>query len=218
MITLPVLNIEGQQVSSVEIDPAEFGGTVNKQLLHDVVVMHRANARVGTHRTKTRGDVAGSGKKLFRQKGTGHARAGSRRTGKRRGGGTAHGPKPRDYSYAMPKRARRLATRMALLSKFQDSEAVVVQDLFLAEPRTKTMAGILKAIGLAGETCLIGTNGIEPNVYLSGRNLAGVDIMAASDLNTYAVLRRRRLLLTLDALQSLRSVSAASPTPEDVQS
>ncbi|HEV3204507.1 MAG TPA: 50S ribosomal protein L4, partial [Gemmataceae bacterium] len=122
MLTVNVYNGQGEEIGTVEIDPAEFGGTVNKQLLHDVVLMHLANQRAGTHSTLRRGEVAGSTKKLFRQKGTGNARVGTRRTNKRRGGGTAKGPKPRDYEYHLPKKAVRAATRMALLSKFQDQE------------------------------------------------------------------------------------------------
>src|SRR6202521_5419785 len=131
MLTLKVYNRAGEQTGTVEVDPAEFGGSVNKQLLHDVVVMHLANQRAGTHSTLRRGEVAGSTKKLFRQKGTGNARVGPRRTNKRKGGGTAKGPKPRDYEYHLPKKAVRAATRMALLSKFQAQEAIIVDELNL---------------------------------------------------------------------------------------
>src|SRR5499427_1368202 len=137
MLSLNVYDREGATVGTVEIDPAEFGGKINKQLLHDVVLMYLANQRAGTHSTKRRGEVAGSTKKLFRQKGTGNARAGTRRTNKRRGGGTAKGPKPRDYEYHLPKKAVRASTRMAVLSKFQDNEAMVLDDLTLAAPKTK---------------------------------------------------------------------------------
>src|SRR5579884_1168732 len=146
MLTLNVYNRKGDSVGTVEVDPAVFGGTVNRQLLHDVVLMHLANQRAGTHSTLRRGEVAGSTKKLFRQKGTGNARVGTRRTNKRRGGGTAKGPKPRDYEYRLPKKAVRAATRMAILSKFQDQEAVVPDELRLDGIKTKTMAGILKAL------------------------------------------------------------------------
>src|SRR5258707_7671044 len=157
MITLNVYNQKGDSVGSVDIDPAEFGGEVNRQLLHDVVVMHLANQRAGTHSTLRRGEVAGSTKKLFRQKGTGNARVGTKRTNKRRGGGTSKGPKPRDYEYHLPKKAVRAATRMAILAKFQDQEALIVDDFGLAETKTKQMAGVLKALKLPGTTCLIRT-------------------------------------------------------------
>src|SRR5579872_6796841 len=143
MLTLNVYNRQGDSVGTVQVDPADFGGEVNKQLLHDVVLMHLANQRAGTHSTLRRGEVAGSTKKLFRQKGTGNARAGTRRTNKRKGGGTAKGPKPRDYEYHLPKKAVRAATRMALLSKFQDQEAVIIDELRLPEIKTKQVALVL---------------------------------------------------------------------------
>src|SRR6202163_1120490 len=136
MLTLNVYNRQGDSVGTVEVDPAEFGGTINRQLLHDVVVMYLANQRAGTHSTLRRGEVSGSTKKIFRQKGTGNARAGSKRTNKRRGGGTAKGPKPRDYEYHLPKKAVRAATRMAVLSKFQDQEALVIDELSFSEAKT----------------------------------------------------------------------------------
>src|SRR5881392_4176953 len=140
MLTLNVVNREGSNVGTVDVDPADFGGTVNRQLLHEAVLMYLANQRAGTHSTLRRGEVAGSTKKLFRQKGTGNARVGNRRTNKRRGGGTAKGPKPRDYEYHMPKQMVRAATRMALLSKFQDQQAVIVDDLALPAAKTQQMA------------------------------------------------------------------------------
>src|SRR4051812_2861800 len=146
MITLDVLNRQGTKVGTVDVDPAEFGGKVNRQLLHDVVIMHLANQRAGTHSTLRRGEVSGSTKKLFRQKGTGNARVGPRRTNKRRGGGTAKGPKPRDYEYHLPKKAVRIATRMAILSKFEDSEVVVIDDLKLDGIKTKEVATLLKGL------------------------------------------------------------------------
>jgi large subunit ribosomal protein L4 len=204
MLTLNVYNPQGDAVGTVDVDPAEFGGTVNRQLLHDVVVMHLANQRAGTHSTLRRGEVAGSTKKLFRQKGTGNARVGTRRTNKRRGGGTAKGPKPRDYEYHLPKKAVRTATRMAILSKFQDNEALVVDELNLNEVKTKQVATLLKALKLTGITCLVGTAGYDKNAYLSGRNIPEVEIMPASQFNAYMVLRQKRLVLTKAALEELR--------------
>jgi large subunit ribosomal protein L4 len=208
MLTLPVYNRQGDSVGTVEVDPAEFGGTINRQLLHDVVVMYLANQRAGTHSTKRRGEVAGSTKKLFRQKGTGNARVGTRRTNKRRGGGTSKGPKPRDYEYHLPKKAVRAATRMALLSKFQDNEALVLDDLNLSEVKTKQMAALLKALKLADTTCLLGLADYDKNVYLSARNLAGVKVMPAKEFNAYTVLRQKRLVLTRAALDALRHKAA----------
>src|SRR6266700_4152805 len=161
MLNLNVYNRQGESVGTVDIDPAEFGSKVNRQLLHDVVVMYLANQRAGTHSTLRRGEVAGSTKKLFRQKGTGNARVGTRRTNKRKGGGTAKGPKPRDYEYHLPKKAVRAATRMAILSKFLDKEVIVLEDLALTEIKTKQITGIFKALKLQGLTCLVGTAGYD---------------------------------------------------------
>src|ERR1700758_4625233 len=146
MLTVPVYNTAGAKVGEESIDPADFGGAVNKQLLHDVVLMHLAARRVGTVNTRGRADVAGSGKKLFRQKGTGNARAGAKRTNKRKGGGVAFARRNRDYRYAMPKKAVRIAVRMALLSKFQDNQAIVVEGLPAAATKTKQVALALRAI------------------------------------------------------------------------
>src|SRR5262245_419045 len=121
-IAVPMVDRTGAAKGSVDIDPAAFGGKISRQLMHDVVLMYLANQRAGTHHTLRRGQVAGSTKKLFRQKGTGNARVGPKRSNKRRGGGTSKGPKPRDYEYHLPKKAVRAATRMAILSKFLDKE------------------------------------------------------------------------------------------------
>jgi large subunit ribosomal protein L4 len=204
MLKLNVYNRAGDSVGTVEVDPDEFGGKINKQLLHDVVVQYLANQRAGTHSTKRRGEVAGSTKKLFRQKGTGNARAGTRRTNKRRGGGTAKGPKPRDYEYHMPKKAVRAATRMAILSKFQDQEAVILDDLTVGEIKTKPVVQLLKALKLQDTTCLLGTADYDKNLYLSARNIRGVEVMPASQFNAYLVLKQKRLVLTRAALDELR--------------
>jgi large subunit ribosomal protein L4 len=208
-INIPVLNRRGESVGTVSVDPAEFGGKINKQLLHDCVIMYQANQRAGTHSTLRRSEVAGSTKKLFKQKGTGNARVGNKRTNKRRGGGTAKGPKPRDYSYSLPKRALRIATRMAILSKFADNEVTVVDDFGLAAPKSKEMAGVLKALKLEGISCLIGTDKNDPTIYKSGRNLVGVGVLPTEQMNAYEVLKRKQLVLTKAALEKLRAHNPA---------
>jgi len=221
MLTLNVYNRQGDTVGTVEVDPAEFGGEVNKQLLHDVVLMYLANQRAGTHSTLRRGEVSGSTKKLFRQKGTGNARSGPRRTNKRRGGGTTKGPKPRDYEYHLPKKAVRAATRMAILSKLQDNEAVILDDtLSLPEIKTKTVVELLGKLKLDETTCLISTAGLskeeQARAYKSARNIAGVKLLPADQLNAYTVLRQKRLVLTKAALEQLRkgpARPAATETP-----
>jgi large subunit ribosomal protein L4 len=228
MLTIPVYNAAGAKVGEESIDPADFGGEVNKQLLHDVVLMHQAARRVGTVNTRGRADVAGSGKKLFRQKGTGNARAGSKRTNKRKGGGVAFARRNRDYRYTMPKKAVRTAVRMALLSKFQDGQAVVLDGLALSQPKTKEVARALRAIrrpdlseGEAvesvGETkakalgrtldrrsILLGLPAHDPVVHRSARNIEGVKVAPVAEFNTYDILKQRYLVLTREALASLR--------------
>lgn len=204
-LSLQVFNRQGQSTATITVDPADFGGKVSKQLLHDAVVMYLANKRAGTHSTLRRGEVSGSTKKLFRQKGTGNARVGTKRTNKRRGGGTTKGPKPRDYYYRMPKKAIRAATRMAILSRLQDNEVVILDDLAFDSPKTKEMATVLKVLNLAETTCLIGTAGAHPAVYKSARNIHGVEILPAAEFNAYSVLRPKKVLLTRAALDELRT-------------
>lgn len=222
-ITVPVLNKAGQEVGSVQIDPQEFGGKISKPLMHEAVLMYLANQRAGTHSTLRRGQVAGSTKKLFRQKGTGNARVGTKRSNKRRGGGTAKGPKPRDYSYSLPKKAVKAATRMAILSKFRDGEAVILDELAIAAPKTKEVVGLLKAVKIGKKTkggvekeqtlldttVLIGTDGLDQNVYRSARNIEGVKVLPAGEFNCYTVLKHKRLLITRAALEFLRNPDAA---------
>ncbi|MCI0377644.1 MAG: 50S ribosomal protein L4 [Gemmataceae bacterium] len=207
-LSLNVVNREGQTVGSVQVDPAEFGGKINRQLLHEVVLMHLANQRAGTHSTLRRGEVAGSTKKLFRQKGTGNARVGTRRSNKRKGGGTAKGPKPRDYEYHLPKKAVRAATRMAILSKLQDNEAVILDELKFPQIKTKQMVEVLRNLQLKGLTCLVGLakSEVDPNqtVYRSARNIRGIEVAPATLFNAYGVLKPKRLLLTKAALDELR--------------
>jgi large subunit ribosomal protein L4 len=206
-LSLNVVNVEGQTVGTVVVDPADLGGKINKQLLHEVVLMYRANQRAGTHSTLRRGEVAGSTKKLFRQKGTGNARVGPRRTNKRKGGGTAKGPKPRDYEYHLPKKAVRAATRMAILSRLQDQETVIIDELKLPEVRTKQVADTLKRLNLQGTTCLIGLGASDIDekrtIYLSARNIRGVEIYPAREFNAYTVLKPKKLVLTRAALEEL---------------
>jgi len=216
-VSLNVFNTQGQAVGHVVIDPADFGGKINKQLLHEVVLMYLANQRAGTHSTLRRGEVSGSTKKLFRQKGTGNARVGNRRTNKRRGGGTAKGPKPRDYEYHLPKKAVRAATRMAILSRLQDSETVVVDEIKLPEIKTKEMAQILKNLNLADFSCLVGLGAKDVDekntIFLSARNMAGVAVTPASQMNAYTVLKPKRLLLTRAALEELCATAKWEATP-----
>ena len=151
MVSLPVYDRNGSEVDTYEIDPVELAPRVNKQLLHDVVVMYQTNRRQGSASSKSRAEVAGSTQKMYRQKGTGNARAGSRRSNIRRGGGRAFAKRPRDWSYRLPKKAVRLATRMAMASRIADEEVTLIDDLKFEEPKTSEMASILVALAEAGE-------------------------------------------------------------------
>lgn len=204
MVSIPVYNRTGQEVGRYEIDPAELAPRISKQLLHDVVVMYQANARLGTSQTKGRSDVAGTTKKMYRQKGTGNARAGSRRSPIRRGGGRAFAKRPRDFSYRLPKKAVRLATRMALAARIADNEVMLIDELSFSEPKTKEMAAVLKALHIDGKRLLVATAAYDVNVYKSTRNLANVAVMPVGDLNALAVLQPRALLLTKAAMDAFR--------------
>ncbi len=207
MISVPVHNQSGKEVGSYEFDPADLAPGINKQLLHDVVVMYESNKRVGTVKTKSRGMVSGSTAKLFRQKGTGRARAGSSRSPIRKGGGHTFGKVPLDWSYRLPKKAVKLATRMALLSKFQDNEAIVLDDLTVLEPKTKTMSEVLKSLGVSETGCLLALEGHDKNIWLSSRNIEGLQVLPASDLNSYQLLHQKKLIITKSALDSIRNKS-----------
>jgi len=210
MATLPIFNASGSEIGTYEIDPSEVAPHINKQLLHDAVVMYEANLRQGSHCAKTRGQVSGSTKKMYRQKGTGNARAGSKRSNIRRGGGVARTIKPRDYSYRMPKKAVKLATRMAIASKIVDNEIVVLDGFGLEAIKTKVVAGALKALGLDGVTTLIVIDGPDNVVYLSARNLEGVSVSPVRDLNALSVLKPRRMLVTKAALDKIKDGSFAA--------
>jgi large subunit ribosomal protein L4 len=209
MISVPVRDQSGNDVGTYEFDPAELAGSINKQLLHDVVVMYEANRRVGTVKTKSRGQVRGSTAKLYRQKGTGRARAGSARTPIRRGGGHAFAKRPLDWSYRLPKKAVRLATRMALLSKFLDGEATVLDGLKFDAPKTRVVVDMLKSLGMSETTCLLAIDGYDVNLLKSSRNIPGIEVSLAAELNAYGLLHQRQLLVTREALDSLRGKSSA---------
>lgn len=215
MPSLPVYDQSGAEVGKYQIEPGDLAPRISKQLLHDVVVMYQANLRQGSFRTKNRGEVAGSTKKMYRQKGTGNARAGSRRSGVRRGGGHIFAKRPRDFSYRLPKKAIRLATRMAVASKVKDGQLTVIDDLSLSQPKTSQMAAILRSLKLDGVTTLIATTQLDANVYKSARNIPGVNVLPAADLNALAVLSPRQLLITKAALDDLKSRAAAKSADSD---
>jgi large subunit ribosomal protein L4 len=204
-ITVAVRDATGKSVGSVEFESNELAPRISKQLLHDVVVMYETNRRVGTVMNRNRAQTEGSTKKLFRQKGTGRARMGTVRTGVRRGGGRAHAKYPIDFGYRLPKKAVRLATRMALLSKFLDEQVTLLDRLAVEQPKTKVLAQTLKALGVAGTSCLLAIEKHDSNVWRAGRNIPGLWISSCDDLNAYDLLHQRQLILTRGALDRLRS-------------
>lgn len=203
MVSLPVYDRTGKEVGKYDIDPTAIAPKINKQLLHDVVVMYQSNRRLGTVKTKSRGEVAGSTRKMYRQKGTGNARAGSRRSGIRRGGGHIFALRPRDWYYRLPRKAVQAATRMAIASKILDNQVVVIDELKFDAPKTREMAGILRALNCAGESLLVTTAAHDANVYKSARNIDGVIVSPVADLNALAVLTPRKMLLTRAALDAI---------------
>ncbi len=215
MATLKIYDRRGAEVGTCDVDPQAIAPRIQKQLLHDVVVMYQANQRQGTSATKSRGQVAGTTKKMYRQKGTGNARAGSRRTNIRRGGGHTFAKSTRDFSYRLNRKAVQLATRMAIASKLQDEQVVVIDKLSFDVPATKEMAGILKALGLSGSSTLVTTAAHDVNVYKSARNIERVSVSPVSDLNALAVLKPRKMLVTKDALDAICANAAASSRAGD---
>lgn len=209
MATLPIYNLAGQKVGDYDIDPTAIAPSINKQLLHDAVVMYQANLRQGSHSAKTRGEVSGSTKKMYRQKGTGNARAGSKRTNIRRGGGIGHTIKPRDYSYRLPKKAVKLATKMAIAAKIHDNQVFVIDGLAMDSPKTKQVASLLSAIGCSAGTTLIATAGIDKMVYLSARNIEGVTVSPVRELNALSVLKPKRLVISKAAIDKIKDGSFA---------
>jgi large subunit ribosomal protein L4 len=204
-VNLAVYDISGKKVGSYEIDPAELAPAVNKQLLHDAVVMYQANQRQGTFRTKNRGEVAGSTKKLYRQKGTGNARAGARRSGTRRGGGHIFAKRPRDFGWRMPKKSLRAATRMALASRLADDEVKLVNGLELGAPKTAVVAKLLKSLGIAERTVLVAPAKHDDMLWKSARNIDGVSVSPVGDLNAWSLLQPRAVLMTTAAIDAFRA-------------
>ena len=209
MISVSIREMSGGESGTYEFDPADLAASVNRQLLHDAVVMYEANRRIGTVQTKSRGMVQGTTQKLYRQKGTGRARAGSVRSPIRRGGGHTFGKKLRNYSYRMPRKSLRLATRMALLSKFQDDEAVLLSQWNCSEPKTRVVSQSLKSLGVAGSSVLLATDGVDAMLWRSARNIEGVRVLPAGDLNSWEVLRHRNLVVTVAAMDQLLGRSSA---------
>ena len=209
MIELSLYNSSGQQVDTLRVDESVLGGCVRYALLKQAIVMYHANKRVGTATTKSRGVVAGSTKKVYRQKGTGNARMGPRRAGgKRVGGGMTFAKKPRDFSQRMPKTQRKLARDSAVLAKLRSHSVVVVDGLPFEKPQTREFAGLLKNLKI-DRSCLVAIRDYDENVHKSARNIQRVDVLPVADLNAAAIVNHKQILFTKDAIVSFLDRSGA---------
>jgi large subunit ribosomal protein L4 len=195
MPTLDVVDLNNEKVGSVELADEVFGAEVNNDLLYEAVRQFQAGKHAGTHKTKTRSEVAGSGKKLWKQKGTGRARVGSVRSPIWRHGGTVHGPVTRDYSYKLPRKMLLGALRSALSAKVRDGELTVVQQFNFADHKTKTAMGALTKLE-GGRTVLVVDNGENRNLELGLRNLKGVTLLPTKEVNPYHLLGHQKVLLS----------------------
>lgn len=201
-----VFNLSGEQVSEIELDDRVFGAEVRTDLMHQVVLQYLAARRAGTHKVKTRSEVAGGGRKPWRQKGTGRARQGSTRSPQWKGGGVVFGPTPRSHSFSVPKKVRRLALYSALSMKVNEGKLMVLDALDLQAPKTKEMAAVVKQLDLAKALIVDGAK--KESVYLSARNIPGIRYMDAQGINVYELLRHDRLVLTKDAVAKVGEVFA----------
>lgn len=206
MPTVALYNTNGEQVGEVALKDEIFGVAVHETILHDVVVMQLANRRQGTHDTKTRAEVRGGGRKPWRQKGTGRARHGSIRSPIWRGGGIVFGPHPRDYGYSLPKKVRRLALKSALSSKVNTGDILVLDELKMAEPKTREMAKILN--NLKANDALLVTADRDDVVEKSARNIPNIKPTVATGLNVYDILAYDKLIITRDAVARVEEVFA----------
>lgn len=207
MPKLDVLNVSGEKIGDIELNPGIFGIEVNEHVLHDVVKNYLANQRQGTQSAKTRSEVRGGGKKPFRQKGTGRARQGTTRAPHYVGGGVAFAPKPRDYSYKLPKRVKRLALFSALSAKVAAGEVIILDDLAMDAPKTKDMVNILSNIK-AEKKSLIVLPEVTENVLKSSSNIPGVQATFVGSLNVYDILNHNNFVITKKAIEAIEEVYA----------
>ena len=207
MAQFDVLDMNGKKVSTIELSDAVFGITPNEKVMHMAIVNFLANQRQGTQSTKTRSEVSGGGRKPWRQKGTGRARQGSTRSPQWTHGGIALGPKPRDYSFRLNKKVKRLALLSSLSSKAQSGEIVVVDKIEAAEYKTKTVANMLTAVGVT-KKALIVTPAVDAKLVKSAANIPGVKTTTADNINTYEVLNGGKFVISVDAAKKLEEVFA----------
>lgn len=207
MPQVALYNQQGAQVGEVALNEAIFGIEPHTQAMFDAVVMQRASLRQGTHKTKTRTEVRGGGRKPWKQKGTGRARQGSIRSPQWRGGGTVFGPVPRSYSYKLNKKVRRLALLSALSTKVVENEILVLDQLVLDAPKTKLMVSVLEALNVTSKTLIV-TADENKAVELSARNIPGVKVLTATQINVLDLLDATKLVVTKDAVEKIEEVLA----------
>ena len=206
MANVSALNMEGKEVGSMELNDAVFGVEINEHLVHQAVVLQLANNRQGTQKAKTRSEVSGGGRKPWRQKGTGHARQGSTRAPQWTGGGVVFAPVPRDYSFKMNKKEKRAALKSVLTSKVQENKFIVLDELKLAEVKTKEMKKVLDNLKVNNALVIIGDD--SENVALSARNIAGVQTASVNTINVFDMLKYNTIIATKSSVASIEEVYA----------
>ncbi|MBT3278880.1 MAG: 50S ribosomal protein L4 [Phycisphaerales bacterium] len=202
MIEVPVYNTDGKQVDTLQVEESLFGTEVNCDLVKQAVVTYHANTRQGSAKTKSRSEKAYSTKKMYRQKGTGNARRGSRRSPGLVGGGHTFAKQPRDFRKKLPQKMRQAAVRSAILAKLLGGDLLVLEGLACTEPKTKAMAGVLTNLGI-NRSCLLALAERDSNVYLSSRNLQDLTVRITEELNAYDVATRQKMIVTSDAMKQL---------------
>jgi large subunit ribosomal protein L4 len=207
MPKVTLFNQNGSKVGDIELNESVFGIEPNQSVLFEAIVMQRASLRQGTHKVKNRSEVAGGGKKPWRQKGTGRARQGSIRSPQWRGGGTVFGPQPRSYSYKLPKKVRRLAIKSALSSKVLEENVLVLENLAFEAPKTKEFKAVLNGLSVE-KKALIVTADLDENVALSARNIPGVTVVTATGINVLDVVNHDKLIMTKAAVEKVEEVLA----------
>jgi large subunit ribosomal protein L4 len=209
MLDVPVYNTDGEQIDTLKVDERTFGGTVNVELIKQAVVTYHANRRQGTAATKNRALVAGSGRKAYRQKGTGRARRGDMKTGLLRGGGAAFPKIPRDFRKKFPRKMRRRALQSAILAKMLSHDLMVLDGLALDAPRTRQMADLLRNLKI-GRSCLLALADRDQNIHLSSRNIPELTVRITAELNAFDVATRQKMLVTAQAMEALLGREAES--------
>ena len=210
MIELALHDQNGNQTGEIySFDESDIANKINYRLLHSVLVMYDANRRLGTSKSKSRAEVAGSSKKIYKQKGTGNARAGNKRTPVRRGGGHCFAKRPKDWRITMPKKSRRIATRMAFLGKLQSGQVFLIDQLRLDAPKTGVIANLVNRLGLAGKSGIVAISVHDGLLLKSCRNIPRLDLSTIADLNAGSIIRTGFLIATKDAMDAIRKRSVS---------